>query len=167
MIEEMARVWTGAQLQKHRPESSQRDQHIHTVRWKRSNHASTRDATRTDRRHREQSPHQKRASHQSWAEDEDGDEEERVYLREAESVFSITSASERASAPRRCCRTARRERPANQIIASAQHHTPSSASITSRRCSGASCHRVSVSFSAAARDYQSNAAVLQLMTLDN
>ncbi len=44
-----------------------------------------------------QPPHQKRASHQTLSWGWGWDEEERVYLREAESVWSITSASERAS----------------------------------------------------------------------
>lgn len=78
------RAWSGS-LTKHRPESPSETNTC--IQKKALKSCSTRDAR--------QIPTPARIASGHRAEDEDGDDEERVYLTEAESVFSITSASER------------------------------------------------------------------------
>lgn len=118
----------------------------------------SRDATRCERTAADPI-----TSRSARAEDEDGGDREWVYLREAESVFSASPPRASERLPRAAA--AGQRVPSVQPIRSPR---PRSISITqeqSRRCSGASCHMVS--FSAAARDYQSNAGFLQLMILDH
>lgn len=140
MIEESARVERLPDQTP--PRESQRDQHMHTEESAQIMLHTRRAADPDARAHRIRT--QSRGWRWRWW---------RAGLPDRSRERLQHHLRERASAPRRCCRTARqerRERAANQSVASAQRHSPSSASITHTRCSGASCPSASVSFSAAA-----------------